>query len=110
MNKISAFTVLTILLVCSTSCFAWQGESKQTTVSSDQNDPIEVRANNWLESRLKNGLVLVDVFNEQGFAVNAINGTNSVMLNLDAQGYRITLGFESPVTSDSTLEDLRKKF
>lgn len=110
MKKISAATILTTLLVCSASCFAWQGEAKNSTVASDQDDPVEVRANNWLESRLENGLVLVEVLEDQGFAVNAINGSNSVMLNLDAQDYRITVGFKASVTSDTTLEELRKNF
>lgn len=111
MKKTSGTTALKTFLLILTFSISWLSQVEQTIFSSQgEDDPIEVRAKDWLESRMETGLVLVEVFEDQGFAVNPIVGTNDSMLNLDVKNYRITLGFKDSVTLESTTEELRKNF
>ncbi len=72
-------------------------------------DDITQRATEWLAARRETGLILVEKSMDSAFTGSRIAGSESVMFNYAADGYRITLGFGTEITPDSTIAQLREQ-
>ena len=73
-------------------------------------DVLKTQAEAWLDDHNDSGLVLVEKFDGGGFEGRQVVGSGARQYNLTDAGYRITLGFSTGFSDQSSLEEVREKF